>query len=126
LFVCPYRSWCSPSLLSSGHRGSFPGSKAGNSLPFSSKVKNAWSCNPIPQYVFMAWCLIKYLICFLGVVLGLAQERVYIYLNIYCFRINSVSRQAYISWFYWRFMFTQSEICNKMTTFFLYKIKTTL
>jgi hypothetical protein len=23
------------------------------------RSKNAWSYNPLPQYVFMAWCLVK-------------------------------------------------------------------
>jgi hypothetical protein len=37
-----------------------PGLEADHSLPFSAKVKNAWNYTPIPQYVFMAWCLVKH------------------------------------------------------------------
>jgi len=29
------------------------------SPPSSAGVKNAWTYNSTPQYVFMAWCLIK-------------------------------------------------------------------
>jgi hypothetical protein len=36
-----------------------PGSEADNSPPSSAKVKNAWSYTSTPQYVFMAWCLVK-------------------------------------------------------------------
>jgi len=37
-----------------------PGHEADYSPPSNAKVKNAWSYTPTPQYVFMAWCLIKY------------------------------------------------------------------
>jgi hypothetical protein len=45
-------------------RGSFPGSKVAGrevdySPPSSAEVENAWSYTSTPQYVFMAWCLVK-------------------------------------------------------------------
>jgi hypothetical protein len=43
-----------------GTRGSFPGGKADYSPPPSAEVKNAWSYTSTPQYVFMAWCLVKH------------------------------------------------------------------
>jgi len=30
-----------------------------HSLPFSAKLKNAWSYTSTPQYAFMAWCSVK-------------------------------------------------------------------
>jgi hypothetical protein len=41
-----------------------PGREADHSPPSSAEVKNAWSYSPLPQYVFMAWCLIKHRINF--------------------------------------------------------------
>jgi hypothetical protein len=48
-----------------GTRGSFPrgkrpGREAEHSPPSSAEVKNAWSYTSTPQYVFMAWCLLKH------------------------------------------------------------------
>jgi hypothetical protein len=45
--------------------GSFSGSKAAWAwswpyTPSSAEVKNAWSYTSTPQYVFMAWCLVKH------------------------------------------------------------------
>jgi hypothetical protein len=37
-----------------------PGREADHSPPFSAEVKNAWSYAFTPQYVFMAWCLVKH------------------------------------------------------------------
>jgi len=37
-----------------------PGHKDDCSPPSSTKVKNMWSYTSTPQYVFMAWCLIKH------------------------------------------------------------------
>jgi len=37
-----------------------PGREADRSLPSSTEITNAWSCTSIPQYVFMAWYLVKY------------------------------------------------------------------
>jgi hypothetical protein len=37
-----------------------PGLEADHSHPSSSEVKNAWRYTSTPQYVFMAWCLVKY------------------------------------------------------------------
>jgi hypothetical protein len=37
-----------------------PGREAGHSPPSSAEVKNAWSYTSTPQYVFMAWCLVKH------------------------------------------------------------------
>jgi hypothetical protein len=42
-----------------GTGGSFPGGKAGNSPPFRAEVKNACGCTSTPQYVFMAWYMVK-------------------------------------------------------------------
>jgi hypothetical protein len=36
-----------------------PGHEVDHSPPSSAKVKNAWSYTSTPQYVFMAWCLVK-------------------------------------------------------------------
>jgi hypothetical protein len=36
-----------------------PGREADNSPPFSAEVNNAWNYTSTPQYVFMAWCLVK-------------------------------------------------------------------
>jgi hypothetical protein len=48
-----------------------PGRETDHSPPSSAEVKNAWSYTSTPQYVFMAWCLVKhrnnftfYLICY--------------------------------------------------------------
>jgi hypothetical protein len=37
-----------------------PGREADHSPPSSTEVKIAWSYTSTPQYVFMAWCLVKY------------------------------------------------------------------
>jgi hypothetical protein len=37
-----------------------PGCEADQSPPCSAEVKNAWSHTSTPQYVFMAWCLVKH------------------------------------------------------------------
>jgi hypothetical protein len=37
-----------------------PGSEADYSPPFSAEVKDVWSYTSTPQYVFMAWCLVKH------------------------------------------------------------------
>jgi hypothetical protein len=37
-----------------------PGREADYSPPSSVEAKNAWSYTSTTQYVFMAWCLIKY------------------------------------------------------------------
>jgi hypothetical protein len=42
-----------------GTRGLFPWGYTGRP-PSSAEVKNAWSYTSIPQYVFMAWCLVKH------------------------------------------------------------------
>jgi hypothetical protein len=36
------------------------GREADHSPPSSAEVKNAWSLPPLPQYAFMAWCLVKH------------------------------------------------------------------
>jgi hypothetical protein len=36
-----------------------PEREADHSPPSSAEVRNVWSCTSIPQYFFMAWCLIK-------------------------------------------------------------------
>jgi hypothetical protein len=37
-----------------------PGREADHSPPSSVEVKNAWSYTSTPQYIFMAWCLVKH------------------------------------------------------------------
>jgi hypothetical protein len=37
-----------------------PGRETDHSPPCSAEVKNAWSYTPTPQYIFMAWCLVKH------------------------------------------------------------------
>jgi hypothetical protein len=53
----PPAQWV-PGVLSLGVK--LPGREADYSPPFSAEIKNAWSCTSIPQYVFMAWCLVKH------------------------------------------------------------------
>jgi hypothetical protein len=38
----------------------WPGSEADHSLPSSAEVKIPGAIPPFPQYVFMAWCLVKH------------------------------------------------------------------
>jgi hypothetical protein len=54
-----------PASYPMGTGGSFlgvkrPGREADHSPPYSAEVKNAWSYTLTPQYVFMAWCLVKH------------------------------------------------------------------
>jgi hypothetical protein len=35
------------------------GREADHSPPSSAEVKNAWKYSSIPQYAFMAWCLVE-------------------------------------------------------------------
>jgi hypothetical protein len=54
-----------PASYPMGTRGSFPGVKrpgreADHSPSSRAEVKNAWSYTSTPQYVFMAWCLVKH------------------------------------------------------------------
>jgi hypothetical protein len=54
-----------PASCPMGTRDSFPGVKrprrdADHSPPSSAAVKNVWSYTSTPQYVFMAWCLVKH------------------------------------------------------------------
>jgi hypothetical protein len=37
-----------------------PGREADHSFPSRAEVKNEWSYTSTPQYVFMAWCLVKH------------------------------------------------------------------
>jgi hypothetical protein len=47
-----------PGALSLGVKR--PGREADHSLPSSAEIKDAWSYTSTPQYVFLAWCLIKH------------------------------------------------------------------
>jgi hypothetical protein len=47
-----------PGVLSLGVKR--PWREADHSPTSSAEVKNEWSCTSIPQYVFMAWCLVKH------------------------------------------------------------------
>jgi hypothetical protein len=52
-----------PSLISNKYQDSFPGvmrlGREADHSPFTD-VENAWSYTSTPQYVFMAWCLVKH------------------------------------------------------------------
>jgi len=37
-----------------------PGHEADHSPPSSAKIMNTWSYTSNPQYIFMAWCLVKH------------------------------------------------------------------
>jgi hypothetical protein len=37
-----------------------PWHEADHSPPSSAEIKNVWSISPLPQYVFMVWCLVKH------------------------------------------------------------------
>jgi hypothetical protein len=37
-----------------------PGREADHTPPSSTEVKNAWHYTSIPQYVLLAWCLVKH------------------------------------------------------------------
>jgi len=37
-----------------------PEREADHSPPYSAEVQNAWSCTSTPQFVFMAWCLVRH------------------------------------------------------------------
>jgi hypothetical protein len=54
-----------PEALSLGLK--WPGDEANHSPPSKAEVRNEWSYNSTPPYVFMAWCLIKQRIHFHGV-----------------------------------------------------------
>jgi hypothetical protein len=41
--------------------------EADHSSPSNAEVKNAWSYTSIPQYAFMAWCLVKLIIKFIHI-----------------------------------------------------------
>jgi hypothetical protein len=47
-----------PWTLSRGVRRE--GREADHSSPSSAEVKNVWTYTSTPQYVFLAWCLVKY------------------------------------------------------------------
>jgi hypothetical protein len=37
-----------------------PGRETDHSSPSSAEIKNVWSYTSTPQFVFMAWCLVKH------------------------------------------------------------------
>jgi hypothetical protein len=53
-------SGAQPASYPMGTRGSFPGGKSDHSPPSSAEVQNVWSYTSTPQYIFMAWCLVKH------------------------------------------------------------------
>jgi hypothetical protein len=58
--LCPDQLWRPPNFpIHWVPAVASPGGKADHSSPSSAEVKNAWSYTSIPQYVFMAWCLIR-------------------------------------------------------------------
>jgi hypothetical protein len=64
-----------PTILSTEYGGLFPrgkaaGREAEHLTPFSAEVRNAWSCNSSPQYVFIACCLVKHRDSFTFTLLG--------------------------------------------------------
>jgi hypothetical protein len=46
-----------------------PGRESDHSPPPSAEFKNTWTYTSSSTYVFMAWCLVKYRICFHGVII---------------------------------------------------------
>jgi hypothetical protein len=62
---CADRLWGPPCLLSNGYWGLFPRGYSGRGMKLTTHLhlvpgsKNAWSYTSIPQYIFMAWCLVK-------------------------------------------------------------------
>jgi len=55
-----------PGALTPGVK--WTGLEADHSPPPSAEVKNTWSYISTPPYVFMAWCLLKYILCLHGVI----------------------------------------------------------
>jgi hypothetical protein len=60
--ICVEDFFVLTTLPSSGYQGPSSevkrsGREADHSSPYSAEVKNAWTYNSTPQYVFMAWCL---------------------------------------------------------------------
>jgi hypothetical protein len=49
---------CLPGALSPGMKR--PGRETNHSPPYSTEVKNTWSYNFSPPYVYIAWCLVEY------------------------------------------------------------------
>jgi hypothetical protein len=55
-----------PTSYPMGNRGSFPGGTAAGGVKLTTRLhpvprsENAWSYTSTPQYVFMAWCLVKH------------------------------------------------------------------
>jgi hypothetical protein len=64
---------CVPRDLSQGVKR--PGREADQSPASSAEVKNAWSYTSTPQYVFVAWCLVKH-------------RQLYLYLYVASFNIR--------------------------------------
>jgi len=64
---CRYRLWVPPSLIPSVYRGLLPqgvkrpGREVHHSPPASAEVNKAWRYTSTSQYVFMAWCLDRYM-----------------------------------------------------------------
>jgi len=55
--IQPSLHWV-PKALSLGLK--WPGHEADCSPPACEEVKNVWSYTFTPQYIFMAWCLVKH------------------------------------------------------------------
>jgi hypothetical protein len=68
-----------PEALSLGVKR--PGREADHSPPSIAEVKNARSYTSTPQYVFMAWCLVKHSDNFTFYLFALLRQEDYVLLN---------------------------------------------
>jgi hypothetical protein len=58
---CPDRLWSPPGPLSNRYRGKAAGNlKLTTYLHLAQRLRMRGSITPLPQYVFMAWCLVKH------------------------------------------------------------------
>jgi hypothetical protein len=96
-----------------GIRDSFPGSKAvGGELTIHlhlvSRSKNEWSYNPLPQYAFMAWCLVK------------AQGQLYL------FTFSNLIQSHCVCWMEndWEGSEIVVNIISRLSSWMIWKIKT--
>jgi hypothetical protein len=85
---CPEQLWGPPSLLSNGYQGFFPlgqssqGVKLTTHLHLVPRSQMSGAIPLLPQYIFMAWCLVKHRENFTFIFhLSWAQGKLYLYLS---------------------------------------------